>query len=142
MHFPFQQGDLTFIPDIFTPPSHQKQTFEGIPAPFDTKKRVVVPQALKILRLKPGRRFCTLGKLAHEVGWGHRDLVARLESKRKIRAEAFYQQKKAGTAAKALAERKAASDLAAVNSVLAGFGYHVAPTPTAERIAAPVKKAK
>lgn len=105
---------------------------------------MVVPQALKILRLKPGRRFCTLGRLAHEVGWGHRDLVTRLESKRKIKAEAFYQQKKAGVAAKALAERKAASDLAAVNGVLAGFGYHVAPTPTAERIAAPapVKKTK
>ncbi|TFJ87742.1 hypothetical protein NSK_001092 [Nannochloropsis salina CCMP1776] len=109
-------------------------TFEGIPAPYDTKKRVVVPQALKILRLKPGRRFCTLSRLAHEVGWGHRDLVARLEAKRKIKAEAYYQQKKAGTAAKALAERKAESELSAVNNVLAGFGYHVAPTPTAERI--------
>lgn len=61
-------------------------TFEGIPAPYDTKKRVVVPQALKILRLKPGRRFCTLGRLAHEVGWGHRELVQRLEAKRKVRA--------------------------------------------------------
>lgn len=35
-----------------------------------------------------------------------------------IKAEAFYQQKKAATASKALAERKAAGELKAVNSVL------------------------
>ena len=29
-------------------PSSPAQTFEGIPAPYDTKKRVVVPQALKV----------------------------------------------------------------------------------------------
>jgi hypothetical protein len=40
---------------------------------------------VQVLRLKPGRRFCTLGRLAHEVGWGHRDLVVRLEAKRKVR---------------------------------------------------------
>jgi large subunit ribosomal protein L13Ae len=103
---------------------------------------VVVPQALKILRLKPGRRFCSLGRLAHEVGWGHRELVTRLESKRKIKAEAFYQQKKAGIAAKALAERKAASELASVNSVLAAFGNHIEITPNADRIKPPAPKAK
>lgn len=120
------------------------KTFEGIPAPYDTKKRVVVPAALKVLRLKPGRRFCTLGRLAHEVGWGHRDLVVRLEAKRKIKSEAFYQEKKAATAAKALAERKATSELATVNKVLESFGYHVTPTPAAQRIADPtaVKRKK
>lgn len=52
------------------------------------------------------------------MGWGHRELVQRLEAKRKIKAEAFYQQKKAATASKALAERKAAGELQSVNSVL------------------------
>ncbi len=32
------------------------QCFEGIPPPYDKKKRMVVPQALKVLRLKPGRK--------------------------------------------------------------------------------------
>ena len=31
-------------------------TFEGIPAPYDKTKRMVVPAALKVLRLKPGRK--------------------------------------------------------------------------------------
>ena len=31
-------------------------TYEGIPPPYDKKKRMVVPAALKVLRLKPGRK--------------------------------------------------------------------------------------
>jgi len=32
--------------------------FEGMPSPYDKKKRMVVPAALKVLRLKPGRKVC------------------------------------------------------------------------------------
>ncbi len=32
------------------------QCFEGVPPPYDKKKRMVVPAALKVLRLKPGRK--------------------------------------------------------------------------------------
>ena len=35
------------------------QTFEGVPPPYDKKKRMVVPSALKVLRLKPGRKVRT-----------------------------------------------------------------------------------
>lgn len=38
---------------------------------------MVVPQALRVLRLKPGRKYCTVGRLAHEVGWKYQDVVAR-----------------------------------------------------------------
>jgi ribosomal protein uL13 len=54
------------------------KVFEGVPAPYDKKKRMVVPQALRVLRLKPGRKFCTVGRLSHEVGWKYQDVVARL----------------------------------------------------------------
>lgn len=53
------------------------KTFEGIPPPYDRKKRVVVPQALRVLRLKPGRKYCTVGRLGHEFGWKYRDVVSR-----------------------------------------------------------------
>ena len=53
------------------------KTFEGIPPPYDKKKRVVVPQALRVLRLKPGRKYCTVGRLGHEFGWKYRDVVDR-----------------------------------------------------------------
>ena len=34
------------------------KTFEGIPPPYDKEKRLVVPSALKVLRLKPRRKVC------------------------------------------------------------------------------------
>ena len=41
--------------------------FEGVPAPYDKKKRLVVPDALKVLRLQHGHRFCKLGDLSASV---------------------------------------------------------------------------
>src|SRR6201992_2807069 len=53
------------------------KTFEGVPPPYDHMKRMVVPQALRIIRLKPGRKYCTVGRLGHEFGWKYQDVVAR-----------------------------------------------------------------
>lgn len=36
------------------------ELFEGVPPPYDRKKRMVVPEALRVLRLKPGRKYCTV----------------------------------------------------------------------------------
>lgn len=36
------------------------QVFEGIPPPYDKQKRMVVPGALRVLRLKPGRRVSSV----------------------------------------------------------------------------------
>ena len=60
-------------------------------------KRVVVPQALRVLRLRPGRRFCSVGRLAHEVGWKYQDTIKALEQKRTVRAAAYHERKKALT---------------------------------------------
>lgn len=35
------------------------KVFEGIPPPYDKQKRMVVPSALKVLRLKPRRKVRT-----------------------------------------------------------------------------------
>ena len=67
--------------------------FEGVPPPYDRKKKMVVPDALRVLRLKPGRKYCTVKRLSHEVGWGYKDVVDRLEEKRKIKAQAFHERK-------------------------------------------------
>ncbi|PIG79372.1 AMP-binding domain protein [Aspergillus arachidicola] len=71
------------------------KVFEGVPPPYDKKKRVVVPQALRVLRLRPGRKYCTVGRLSHEVGWKYQDVVARLEERRKVKSSAYYERKKA-----------------------------------------------
>lgn len=48
--------------------------FEGIPPPYDRKQRMVIPEALRVLRLKPGRKFCTV-----KVGISVQRLTYRLE---------------------------------------------------------------
>ncbi|KAL0969573.1 hypothetical protein UPYG_G00229260 [Umbra pygmaea] len=62
------------------------KVFDGIPPPYDKKKRMVVPAALKVVRLKPTRKFALLGRLAHEVGWKYQAITATLEEKRKAKS--------------------------------------------------------
>merc|ERR1712110_970481 len=50
------------------------ELFEGVPPAQDKVKKVVVPAALRVLRLKPGRKYCTLKRVSHEVGWGYKDV--------------------------------------------------------------------
>lgn len=95
--------------------------FDGIPSPYDRVKRMVMPDSLRAVRLKPGRRYTNLGSLASEVGWKHLDLIKRLEAKRKVKSEAFYQRKKA--AVKVLTKATAEADLSAVNPTLEQYGH-------------------
>jgi len=80
--------------------------FEGVPAPYDRVKRLVVPDALKALRLQHGHRFCKLGDLSSAVGWKHADTVKELEAKRKAKAVKFYEAKKKLVALRAKAVAK------------------------------------
>merc|ERR1712005_1131 len=80
---------------------------EGIPEPFNSLKRMVVPDALRIQRLRPGRKFSNLGKLAAELGWGYKDIVAKYEEKRKERNAEWYAKVKAKRTA--MAKAKAAT---------------------------------
>eukprot|EP00420_Gonyaulax_spinifera_P038188 CAMPEP_0197887124 /NCGR_PEP_ID=MMETSP1439-20131203/19186_1 /TAXON_ID=66791 /ORGANISM="Gonyaulax spinifera, Strain CCMP409" /LENGTH=206 /DNA_ID=CAMNT_0043506953 /DNA_START=82 /DNA_END=702 /DNA_ORIENTATION=+ len=77
------------------------KSFDGVPHPWDRKKRMVIPSCLKVLRLKPERRFCKLGDLSTEVGWKHQDLIGKLEERRKVRGEAYHKGKVAAQKDKA-----------------------------------------
>ena len=98
-------------------------TFEGIPHPYDKMKRQVIPMALRVVRLKPGRKYTKMGDLANNVGWKHKELVDSLEDKRRAKSEVFYQKKRASQALRAKAEEAAAGDLVKVNAVLSAAGY-------------------
>ena len=95
--------------------------FEGVPPPFDKKRRMVVPAALRVLKLRPDRKFCTVGRLSHEMGWKYKDVVEKLEAKRCVRAKKYYANKKKAV----LAKTKAAESDAVkkVNEELAQYGY-------------------
>ncbi|KAK3814297.1 MAG: 60S ribosomal protein L16 [Benniella sp.] len=97
--------------------------FEGVPPPYDRMKRLVVPSALRVLKLKPGRKYCTLKRVSREVGWKYDDVVAKLEEKRKVKSKAFYERKKAIVNLRAKATKGQASQLATVQEKIAALGH-------------------
>jgi len=54
---------------------------------------MVIPDALRHMRLKEFRNYCVLGEMLTQCGWKYADLVGRLEEKRKTRSAAYYQRK-------------------------------------------------
>merc|ERR1712002_1094677 len=101
------------------------QTFEGVPPPYDRKKKMVIPSALKVLRLKHGRRFCSLGRLGHEVGWKYQDIVETLEAKRKVKGEAFFKGQKEVSKAKEaiLKDPKISKRIAPFQEIISSYGH-------------------
>merc|ERR1712179_64112 len=81
---------------------------ECIPYPFNSVKRVVVPDAMRVTRLRPGRKFSHLGKLATDLGWGYMDVVTQYEEKRKENNAEWYAKKKGEVAALAKAKASVA----------------------------------
>eukprot|EP00353_Schmidingerella_taraikaensis_P012547 CAMPEP_0185581418 /NCGR_PEP_ID=MMETSP0434-20130131/18299_1 /TAXON_ID=626734 ORGANISM="Favella taraikaensis, Strain Fe Narragansett Bay" /NCGR_SAMPLE_ID=MMETSP0434 /ASSEMBLY_ACC=CAM_ASM_000379 /LENGTH=183 /DNA_ID=CAMNT_0028199943 /DNA_START=15 /DNA_END=566 /DNA_ORIENTATION=- len=77
------------------------RVFEGVPDEFQKMKRKVIPDALRVTRLKPGRDYCVLGRLATECGWKHYELIKRMEAARKVQSDAYYQKKKEADKARA-----------------------------------------
>lgn len=66
----------------------------------------MVPEALRLLRLAPGHKYCVLGTLASEVGWKYFDTIKELEEKRKAKAAEFYKKKQELIKERAEAEAK------------------------------------
>merc|ERR1711957_130951 len=81
--------------------------FDGIPYPYDQKKRMVVPNHLK--------------DIAKIAGWAQGDLVDTLEDRRKAKSAKYY----AATQAKAAAKTAATNDksVAAFNGALSKLGF-------------------
>eukprot|EP00126_Sphaerothecum_destruens_P000626 Sdes_comp10790_c0_seq2m2455 len=99
------------------------KVFDGIPAPYDKMKRVVIPSALRALRLAPKRKYCDLGRLAHEVGWKYQDVLATLEESRKAKSKVFYERKKALNKLRVKAINNKKTALAPVQKKLAQYGH-------------------
>lgn len=97
------------------------KVFEGIPFPYDHKKRMVVPDALKIVRLRDNRKFTVLGDLAQLAGWTKKSLIESLEEKRKTKAQKFYELKKKKIDARAKASNS--KELEKFTQELAQHGF-------------------
>ncbi|KAL9239118.1 hypothetical protein vseg_013468 [Gypsophila vaccaria] len=99
------------------------KVYEGVPPPYDKIKRMVIPDALKVLRLQKGHKYCLLGRLSKEVGWNHYDTIRELEEKRKERSQVAYERKKQLTRLRVKAEKVAEEKLGAQLDILAPVKY-------------------
>mmetsp|Transcript_22891 Transcript_22891/g.58873 ORF Transcript_22891/g.58873 Transcript_22891/m.58873 type:complete len:202 (+) Transcript_22891:42-647(+) len=97
--------------------------FDGIPAEYQKMKRMVIPQALRVTRLKQGRKFCVLGRLSTEVGWKHEGAVQMLEEKRKARDKAYHEEAKKAARARSKAKMAAQKSIGAAGAVLETHGF-------------------
>ncbi|PHU01583.1 60S ribosomal protein L13a-4 [Capsicum chinense] len=99
------------------------KVYEGVPPPYDKIKRMVIPDALKVLRLQAGHKYCLLGKLSSEVGWNHYDTIKDLENKRKERAQVTYDRRKQLVKLRVKAEKAAEEKLGPQLAVIAPIKY-------------------
>ncbi|KAM7264127.1 hypothetical protein ACFE04_001810 [Oxalis oulophora] len=95
------------------------RAYEGVPSEFAKKKRMVIPDALKVLRLQKGHKYCLLGRLSSEVGWNQYDTITELENKRKEIAKVAYERRKQLIKLKLKAEKVADEKLGAQLDILA-----------------------
>ncbi|CAH1368689.1 unnamed protein product [Tenebrio molitor] len=100
------------------------KTYEGIPPPYDRRKRVVVPGALRVICLKPGRKFCHVGRLSHEVGWKYQTVVRTLESKRKVKAVLTIRKRDKLKKLTKEASSKVVKQVAPFTTVINSYGYN------------------
>ena len=97
------------------------KSFEGIPYPYDHKRRMVIPDALKILHLKDHRKFTVIGELAAEMGWKQFKVVNKLEDRRREKCEKYWELKSRKLNAVKGAEKH--KDLVEVKKELAKYGF-------------------
>lgn len=97
---------------------------EGIPPEYAKKKAVCVPLAMRILCLRADRKYCSLGRLSHEVGWHYLDVIRNLENKRKAKARVANQKKTKLRRLTAKAKEVVATRAASQTAVINALGYN------------------
>jgi len=103
------------------------KVFNGIPHPYDTKKRMVLPSALRVMKIAPHRKVTVLGDLAEQIGWTRRAIVERFEAQRKAKSATYFNRKKQIAL---LRQKEAAKVMAAADpnldkwkAILKQYGY-------------------
>ncbi|XP_008805147.2 60S ribosomal protein L13a-2-like [Phoenix dactylifera] len=99
------------------------KAYEGVPPPYDKTKRMVIPDALKVLRLQAGHKYCLLGRLSKEVGWSHYDTIKELEEKRKQRSQVAYERRKQLARLRQKAEKTTEEKLGSQLDILGPLKY-------------------
>ncbi|MCQ2816917.1 MAG: 50S ribosomal protein L13 [archaeon] len=96
--------------------------FDGCPLSMNCKKKMVIPDALKAVRLAPRARFAVLGNVAKECGWTKSELVKDIEAKRLIKNHEWYT-KKVENIKKDEATLKSDGEIKKIDQELEKYGF-------------------
>lgn len=99
------------------------RVFDGIPSPYDKRRRVVVPIALRVLTLRSDRKYCQVGRLSHEVGWHYQDVIKSLERKRKSKLRITLKHNREMKKLTAKARENIAKAAEPFNKIIKSYGY-------------------
>ncbi|CAK9290538.1 unnamed protein product [Gordionus sp. m RMFG-2023] len=100
------------------------KAFEGIPPLYNKCKRRVIPSALRVIKLIPGRRFCELSRLSHEVGWKYQKVIETLETKRISQGKRYYEKKKKERQILVKAKKNVAEKIKPYQDIIESYGGH------------------
>ncbi|XP_034101759.1 large ribosomal subunit protein uL13 [Drosophila sulfurigaster albostrigata] len=101
------------------------RVFDGIPSPYDKRRRVVVPIALRVLTLRSDRKYCQVGRLSSEVGWHYQDVIKSLERKRKAKLRVTLKHNREMKKLTVKARENIAKAAEPFNKIIQSYGYEV-----------------
>merc|ERR1711992_176929 len=99
------------------------KAFEGIPAPYDKCKRMIIPSAFKEIKIKPNRKFASIGRLAAETGWKYQGVISTLEARRQAKAALYWEHKQKKSELVKQAKASVAAKTAKIDAAIAAYGY-------------------
>merc|ERR1712130_961418 len=99
------------------------KAFEGIPAPYDKCKRMIIPSAFKEIKIKPNRKFASVGRLAAETGWKYQGVISTLEARRQAKAALYWEHKQKKSELVKQAKASVAAKTAKIDAAIAAYGY-------------------
>mmetsp|Transcript_3674 Transcript_3674/g.7425 ORF Transcript_3674/g.7425 Transcript_3674/m.7425 type:complete len:195 (-) Transcript_3674:1000-1584(-) len=70
------------------------RVYEGVPLAFWKIKKMVIPSALRVLKLAPGRKYSILGNISSEIGWTKKNFITETEENRESSNRKFFFDKK------------------------------------------------
>jgi large subunit ribosomal protein L13Ae len=65
------------------------KVYEGIPPSYTKAKKFIIPKALRITRLMPGRNFSKLGNISNEIGWKKKSFIDHVDDVKKIKNKIY-----------------------------------------------------
>ena len=67
--------------------------YDGIPSGLNDVKKLIVPSALRIIKLAPHRKHTSIGKVFSELGWNKQQIIQEKAENLKTIGKKFWQKK-------------------------------------------------